>query len=434
MRSVVFLLCVAFGAALPASAQTPVPTLGGSAEGSLTLRDALEEAFARNPELQALRLEYEAASAVPAESRYLDAPMLEAQIWGWPVTTLNPANVGMYMFTIQQAYPGRGKRAARALVAERDAAVTRREVGVRTSEILNEVRQAFTDLALARETERLYERQVPVLRDLADASTLRYASGHSGQHEPVTSVVELTRLQAEIVTWRERARVAEATLNTLMGRAVDAPVDPLLPQALTVLPFEPTTIALERHPAMAMANAVIARQEAELARIRGERRPDLTLGGGYMVDPRGAGAWTARGAITWPNAPWSRGRLDAAVEAQQRRLGAAIARRDAAAAAIRRGVREAELRVEAARQRVTLLETTVVPHVEHAFDVSQVAYAANRGDFLEVIGGHRALLQARVELQAARAELEVAFATLELAMGDARDDRWPERSQEGSRP
>jgi outer membrane protein TolC len=413
MRWSISVVCLTLALPLPGLAQ----------ERSLTLRAALEEALAANPELRALRLDHEAARAAPAEARYLDAPMLEAEIWEWPVTTVNPADVGMYMFTIEQAFPGRGKRAARALVAERAADVVRRDTGVRTSEILNEVRQTFTELALAREMERLYRQQLPVVRDLAEAATLRYAAGHSGQHDSFVSVSELTQLQADVVTWRERGRVAEATLNTLLGRPVDAPVEPVLPRTLTAVPPDAAAIALARHPELAMADAVIAREEAELARLRGERRPDFALGGGYMLTPRGAGAWTARGAVTWPNAPWSRGKLGAGIDVQQRRLTAAMARRDAVAASIRRGVRQAEVRIDAARERAELLEATIIPHVEHAFDVARVAYAANRGEFQDVIGGHRTLLEARVELAAARAEQEMALAALELAVGDQGEER-----------
>lgn len=43
--------------------------------------------------------------------------MAEAQIWQWPLNTLNPANTDMYMFMVTQDLPGRGKRDLRAAVA-----------------------------------------------------------------------------------------------------------------------------------------------------------------------------------------------------------------------------------------------------------------------------------------------------------------------------
>jgi hypothetical protein len=40
--------------------------------------------------------------------------MAEAEIWQWPIDSLNPTKTDMYMFTASQDFPGKGKRAAGA--------------------------------------------------------------------------------------------------------------------------------------------------------------------------------------------------------------------------------------------------------------------------------------------------------------------------------
>jgi cobalt-zinc-cadmium efflux system outer membrane protein len=422
MRSILVLACIA-GWPIAAAAQAPLTE-------PLTLNAALDEALQRNPDLVALRREYEAALAVPVAERYLSAPSFAAQIWAWPVMTLNPARTDMFMFMLEQALPGRGKRAARELVGGREAEIARREITVEANTILDEVRQAFAALALARDTLVIYQRQVPVLRDIAEAARVRYASGHGEQHDAVTPLVELTRLQADAITWRTRARTEEARLNTLLGRPVDRPVEPLLPMMVTALPFDVVNAALERHPAMALAAAEIAREDAELARLQGERRPDFVVGGGYMLMPGEAGAWTARAGITWPNAPWSRKRIDAEIEAQRRRVAAVSARRDAVANAIRRGVQEAQVQIDAARQRAELISTTLVPHVDHVLEVSRAAYRTGRGDFSDVIDAQRSLLAVEVEYAAAQTDVTLALAGLDRAMGSVREEPPPVPSGE----
>src|SRR4029453_14310651 len=202
---------------------------GQAAPPPLTLTGAIREALVANPELVALRRDYDAAEAAVPAARFLDAPMFETQIWQWPVTTVNPAMVDMYMFTAEQELPGRGKRAARELVANRDAEISRRQIAVRANEILNDVKQTYVELLLARATVALYEQQTPILRDIADAATLRFASGHAGQHDTVKSVVELARLQADTIEWRQRARTAETRLLTLLGRSPGSPLVALAP-------------------------------------------------------------------------------------------------------------------------------------------------------------------------------------------------------------
>jgi cobalt-zinc-cadmium efflux system outer membrane protein len=425
MRSLLVLGCVVLAWPFPAAAQEPPPE-------PLTLNAALDEALQRNPDLVALRREYDAALALPAVERYLAPPSFEAQIWAWPVTTLNPIRTDMYMLTMEQVLPGRGKRAAREGVAGLDADVERREITVRANSILDEVRQAFAALQLARDTLVIYERQVPVLRDLAEAATVRYASGHGEQHDTVTPLVELTRLQADAITWRSRARMEEVRLNTLLNRPVGQPVEPLLPMMVTAIPFDVVNAALARHPAMALAAAAIAREEAELARLEGERRPDFVVGGGYMLMPGDAGAWTARAGITWPNAPWSRKRLDAEITAQTRRVAAAFARRDAIGSGIRRSVQEAQVQIDAARQRAELISSTLLPHVEHALEVSQAGYRTGRAEFGDVVEAQRMVLDVGVQYAEARSAVALALAGLDRAMGSVREE--PARALAGTQP
>ena len=383
----------------------------------LTLRAALDEAAARNPELVALRRQYEAARSVPAQERFLGPPMLEAQIWGWPITTANPVRTDMYMFTVEQEIPGRGKRVARTLVAERDAELTRQQIAIRANQILGELRQAYIDLFFTRETFAQYARQAKLLDNVAESATLRYAAGEGVQHHTIVALVEVANLEKERIAATGRAQAAEARLNTLLGRPVSQTVEALAPIVATVSPDDVEERALARHPDVAMVRAEVAREEAELERLRGERRPDFVLGGGYMLIPGEAGSWTARAGITWPNAPWSRGRLTAAIETQSKRVDAAKARGAVIAAQLRQAVREAVVRLNAAERHARLIESTVLPQIEHAFELTRLAYMAGEGSFSEILDARRTLLSAQLEYLEAGANVTRARADLETAAG-----------------
>lgn len=396
-----------------ASAQDAFPPGGPP----LTLRAAVAEALEHNPELLALRAAHEAARAAPTQARYLAPPMLETQIWSWPVTTLNPAKTDMYMFTAEQELPGKGKRAARVQVAERDADLARQQIPVRANEILAELKQAYVDLVFARELVTLYDGQRRLLEDITEAATVRYASGGGKQHHTVASLVELTRLEKDVAEVDERARVAEARFDAALGRPAGKPVGPLAPVPDGVAIADAERTAEANHPEVAMADAVIAREEAELARVLGERRPDYVIGGGYMLLPGDAGAITLRGGISWPNAPWSRGRLTAAIDAQEKRLAAAKVQREAAVARVRYRVRDVTIRIAAAERQAQLIQTTVMPQVEHALEVARVAYTGGEGDFMDVLESQRLLLTTGLEYATARASIGRAYAELDAAMG-----------------
>ncbi len=98
----------------------------------LSLTDALREAVEKNPDLAALKQDVTVVRQRPRQERFLAPPMAEAQVWQWPVNTLNPNNVGMYMFMVAQELPGRGKRDVRAALAEKDVALAENDVPVRS--------------------------------------------------------------------------------------------------------------------------------------------------------------------------------------------------------------------------------------------------------------------------------------------------------------
>src|SRR5256885_8942761 len=72
----------------------------------VSLGGLLQEAASKNPDLIALRKQIEVARQRPAQERGLNPPMAEAQIWQWPINTLNPANTNMYMLMFSQDLPG----------------------------------------------------------------------------------------------------------------------------------------------------------------------------------------------------------------------------------------------------------------------------------------------------------------------------------------
>jgi outer membrane protein TolC len=421
----IVLLCGLAAFAMPAMAQSPehlhsVVTQRVYEGPTLTLSAAIDEALQRNPELIALRRQFEATEQRPAQERFLMPPSFEAQIWQWPLTTVNPLNTNMYMFTIQQELPGRGKRELRAAAAEKDVELAAAEIAVRARDVLMEVQRAYLDLALARKAIDIHLESVGLLRQSADVSTVKYAAGRSSQQDVLKAVVEISRLHEDLVMHEESAAAAMARLNTLLDRDPQTPIGPVdeLRERVALPSSEALQqIAITQHPELRAAQVGIERAQAVAAVIDLEYRPDFFIGGGYMLMPRMAGAWTASVGMTWPNAPWSRGRLNAQKAEAATNVDAAGARARVVERQIRLAVHDAYVRAEAAGQRASLLRTTVVPQSQQAMEVSRVAYQGDRLDFLSVVDNQRALLDAQLSYFRALADRELAMADLARAIG-----------------
>ena len=393
----------------------------------LTLRAAVDEALQRNPALIVLRAQFEAARHRPAQERFLMPPSFEAQIWQWPVTTLNPLNTNMYMFTVQQELPGRGKRALRAAVAEKDVEIASNEIALRAREVVKDVTRAYADLVVARRAIDIHLASVALLRQFADASTIKYAAGRSPQQDVLKAVVEVSKLHEDLVMHEESAASAAARLNTLLDRDPQTLIGPIdEPREEVALPSSEDLqqLAIGQHPELKAAQLTTERAQAALAVVNRDYKPDFFVGGGYMLMPREAGAWTASAGITWPNAPWSRGRLDAKRAEATAEITAAQASARAVERQIRLAVHDAFIRANAATQRAALLRTAVLPQSEQTLELSRVAYQSDRVDFLALIDNQRALLDAELNYYRALSDRELALADLARAIGTEIPGAW----------
>src|SRR5206468_1913471 len=132
-------------------------------------------------------------------------------------------------------------------------------------------------------------------------------------------VVELSRLHNDIIMFDEQATVASARLNVLLDRPPETPIGPLVePRESTAMPAiaDVQRLAIERQPELQRTRIEIERAEAELASVKRDSKPDFTLQGGYMLMPRMTDAWMGRIGVSWPTAPWARGKIDARVAEQ----------------------------------------------------------------------------------------------------------------------
>jgi cobalt-zinc-cadmium efflux system outer membrane protein len=386
----------------------------------LSLRAALDEAVENNPDLAALRAQVKTASLRAGQERFLPPPMLEAQIWQWPLNTLNPWNTNMFMFMATQDVPGRGKRALRETLAATGGRLADLDVSVRARQIVNEVKQAYADLFIARRTIDIHLAMVDLLRQFADVSEARYTTGRSSQQDVLKASLELSRMHDDLVKVQQQADLARLRLNVLMNREPDAAIGALAEareQKLTTPLAELQRAALDAQPELRMSQAQIEQAEAQVAVARSDYRPDLSIGAGYQLMPGQTDAWLGKVSITWPRAPWSRGRIDARVAEAASSVETARARKRSIESMVKLAVQQAYVRVAAAEERAVLLRTTILPQSRQTLDVSRIAYQTDRVEFLAMLDSARTLLDAQLEYERAVSDLQQALADLERAVG-----------------
>jgi cobalt-zinc-cadmium efflux system outer membrane protein len=321
---------------------------------------------------------------------------------------------------VTQDLPGRGKRQLRAAVAAKDVALAESDIAIRARDVVNQVKQAYASLFIARKAIQVHLDSVELLRQITDVSQAKYTTGRISQQDVLKPVLELSRLHTDIIMFDEQAKLATARLNVLLNRMPETPIGPLIePQEQTMLPAtaDLQRLALEGQPELQRARTEVERAEAELASIRSDYKPDFSVQGGYMLMPRMTDAWMGRVGITWPKAPWSRGKIDARVAEHTAAVQATKARTQAMENMVRLAVQEAYVRAKSAQDRAALLRTTIRPQSQQTLDVSRVAYQTDRVDFQAVIDNQRVLLDVNLDYFRALSDFTQALADLERAVG-----------------
>jgi len=284
----------------------------------------------------------------------------------------------------------------------------------------HEYKQVYGTLFIARKAIDVHLESVDLLRQIADISQAKYTTGRISQHDVLKPVAELSKLHADIIMFDEQANLAAARLNILLDRAPETPIGPLVePREEMLIPAtaDLQRIALEKHPELKRAQLEIERADAELAVARRDYKPDFSVQGGYMLTPRMTDAWMGSVAISWPKAPWSKGKIDARIAEQSAAVEAAKARARAMENGVRLAVQEAYVRAKAAQERASLLRTTILPQSQQTLEVSRVAYQTDRVDFQALIDNERMLLDARLDYFRALSDFSQAMADLERAIG-----------------
>jgi cobalt-zinc-cadmium efflux system outer membrane protein len=386
----------------------------------LTLAEALDDALARNVDIVALRRQLDMLRLRPAQERSLPPPMLETQIWQWPVNSLNPWKANSYMPMATQELPGRGKRQIRAALAEKDVELGQTDVVRQERGVIDLVKQAYFDLFASRKAIDSNFSSVDILRQLADVSQAKYATGRMSQQDVLKAVVELSKLHEDIIALDEHAQIASVRLNTLLNRPIDTPIGPLddpHEQVLVASIDQLQDAALANQPELTAARQQVEHAEAELAVAKQDYKPDFSIQAGYMLMPHQTDGLMAKVGMTWPRAPWSRGKLDLRVQEMTAQIEAARARQRAIESGVHLSVQDAFIRVKAAEQRAALLRTTILPQSQQTFDVSRVGYQTDQVDFLTILDNQRMALGFQLDYYNAIGDFEQALADLERAVG-----------------
>lgn len=389
---------------------------------ALTLAQLEQIALQANPEIRLAARKVAAAEAHVPGAGALDDPSLMYRGWQVPVTQPWNYNAAMNMFMVGQTFPGPGKRGLRSEIANDAVTVAKADLEARKREIAAGVRKAFYDLLRNDDELKIHDEQVAIARQGLEAARIKYSVGKVPQQDVLKAQIAVSKLLEHLVMLEQDAELGHATLNTLLGRNPESPIEVAgeytLPAKLPAIE-ELEQLALTARPELAARSAAITQAGDQLKLARKAYTPDFSANAGYMLMPSGSehrNNYMIEGSMTLP---WLNHRKhDAEIEEAQAGVAEQQAEFEAGRLLVFQQIQNALVRARAARKLVDFYKDTLRPQTNAALQATVIAYENDRTDILNLLDGQNASLEVDYSYFRALAEFEQRMAELELAVGE----------------
>lgn len=402
------------------SSPTTDPELDKLLSDSLDLNVLVAAALDRNPELRESLARAKAGLAEVKRVSSFDDPMLKYEAWGVPINQPGAFNRDQTnLFGLRQDIPFPGNLSLKGEAALRDAESMYQMYRDRQIDVVSRVKKAFFDYYALQKEIDIHLEHVKILEDFEKISDAKFRTGTVSQQDVLKPQVELVMLHNDVLAIEQKLGSVRASLNALLNRPSNAPlgkpseitppdekfdVQELTAQALT---SRPDVLAAQLRARSTKTSLEVAGREATL--------PNFSIGADYWQMPGVPN--DAYGVMFSINLPWFTGQHRAEVAKFEHSLHADEAAVDSARNKASLEVRDAFLRVEAARKSVVLFKGELLPKSQQSVEVSRASYEKDKASFLDLLDAERSQRDIKLKYHQVLAQYEWAVADLERAVG-----------------
>jgi len=388
----------------------------------VTVASLVEAALAANPEITAMRREFDAARARVPQAKALPDPMVtfgnNTQGNPIPFSGLRGDFSEIYVGASQDL-PWFGIRRLRGQVATAEAEARFQEYAATVRRITAEVKTAYYDLYNTERALAVIRRDGDILDKMAQVAEARYSVGKAQQVDAINARVEITELLHRQGELEIRRATALAQLNTLLYHDPETPIGTLATVRLSPEPpplEELVRLAAEHAPELAQQRRLIdARSRAVRLAEREARSPEVGLSFTYHNRPAFPDYYTYGVTVRLPLYAATKQRY--AIEEQAANLAAARSRLEANDVMIRNRLREARTRATTTARLIRLHDQGLLPQATLALESSLSTYQVGQVEFLTVLTALRRALDVELRYYELVTEYQKALVEVERYTG-----------------
>jgi len=399
------------------------PETKRSAPGFISLQMLVAEALEQNPEIIAMRRNFDMMRARAPQAKALPEPMLSYGYMG-NATPIPPFDMQKgdpssgRALSFSQEIPFPGKLAIKGRMANVEAEAEWWNYEQTQLNVVAEVKDAYYDLYYADKAIETITKNKDLLEKFARIAEAGYAVGKGIQQDVLKARVEISKLTEQLTMLEQRRQVAEARLNSLLFREPETPVgraEEIRPRDFTYSLAELNEMALTSYPALKAQRRRIDREQYGVELAKKEFYPDFSVSLTYLNRPGMPEMYGVNVGVKIPLYFWQKQRpavaeATAGAAAEKQRL-------ENTTTLLFLRIKDRYLSATTAQRLVKLYGTTIIPQSALSLESAIAGYEAGRVDFLTLLDNTVTLRNYELSYYEQLSNVEKAIAALEPLVG-----------------
>jgi outer membrane protein, heavy metal efflux system len=393
------------------------------ATAAISLKSLVIEALEQNPEIIAMRRNFDMMRARVPQAKALPEPMLSYGYMG-NVVPLPPFDVQKgdpssgRALGLSQEIPFPGKLATKGKMANVAAEAEWWAYEQTRLNVVAEVKDAYYDLYYADKAIETITKNNDLLEKFARIAEASYAVGKGIQQDALKARVEISKLTEQLTMLEQRRQTAEARLNSLLFREPETPVgtpEEIKPRDFAYSLADLNEMALASYPALKAQRRKIDREQCGVELAKKEFYPDFSVSLTYLNRPGMPEMYGVNVGVKIPLYFWQKQR-PAVVEATAS-AAAEKQRLENATTLLFLRIKDRYLSATTAQRLVKLYGTTIIPQSALSLESAIAGYEAGRVDFLTLLDNTVTLRNYELSYYEQLSNVEKAIAALEPFVG-----------------
>ena len=427
------LLFLSLFRASPAACQEPPkePMAGAQAQikvqppqAKASLAEMVQEAERNNPQIQAARHAWKAATQVPSQVSTLPDPEFTVQQFSVgsprPFAGYTNSEFAYIGIGVSQDFPYPGKLRLRGEIAERDAASAQERVEAVRRSVVEQLKTTYFRLSYIQQTLGILERDDKLLEQIEKIAQARYRVGQGIQADVLKAQVERTKLLREIAHHHQVMGELEAQLKQILNRRPDSPDIATEELTETALPYSSDELLRRvrtQNPEVASEQEMVRKQGLKVELAHKDFYPDFNLQ--YMWQRTDPTKFRAYYMLTFGmRIPiHRRGRQQPELAQATEELNRSQREYEASVQQAYFDVRDQFVTADTAAQLLKIYREGLIPQATATFQAGLAAYQSNREDFQTLLSSFLDVLNFDIDYWRALADHESALAHIERLTG-----------------